>query len=581
MKPFAFCLTVLLACAAALADDAKVANVKAVSHDGQTFVTWTDVAEGEAGKDFRYNLYRSDQPITQDSLAAAELAISGIENNSACQYGYGMNAKSRIEPKRPMAIIVAGGQPLPEWSGLAVRTVEKDGRSFYAVVATDLSGKAVSQVVPSQSATTEAVEEKVAPIQPIKIGDSATRGQYAAVVKVTGAKNLPLMVNLHASSAQGGPGYDHGDYYLMWSRRDWGYRDGLPWEFTVHERDYGKDVGRRLEFNSRETMVRPDGMSTVETYWFGYYCKPQGSNDPPRAYNFTEMRALWMVRWVIDRYGVDPNRVYATGGSMGAWGSSTFAFRQAGLFAAVYPNRPRTKQRGLPALTKMTPPVLMPDGKTDYYERMDMTKFAVENHGDLPFLGWCCGRRDGFASFKEQVDMVAAMTAAHHGFAFAWNDGDHSSGAVPMREVMKYYPPQKFALNLSYPAFGNSSINDDIGSGELVEKTVTENGKERKVRVVKDGQLEGGINLGFDWTDVAETADSWSAKISNSLCRDAMTVDVTPRQCQQFKPKAGDKFKWSASSGQSGDVTADPWGLVTIEKLQIKPGQATELKISR
>src|SRR5437870_4166996 len=104
-------------------------------------------------------------------------------------------------------------------------------------------------------------------------------------------------------------------------------------------------------------------------------------------------------------------------------GRPAYAFHRPQVFAAVYPNRPRTIQRGLPALAgrKSDAKVLMNDGKTDYFERMNSVLFAGSHHEDLPFYGWCCGRRDGFASWQEQVEMVRALTRAHHGFAFAWN----------------------------------------------------------------------------------------------------------------------------------------------------------------
>ncbi len=59
---------------------------------------------GHAGKDFRYNLYRSDKPVTQDNLAGAELVIRGITNFSARQCG--MNAGSRLKPKLSTSVIV-------------------------------------------------------------------------------------------------------------------------------------------------------------------------------------------------------------------------------------------------------------------------------------------------------------------------------------------------------------------------------------------------------------------------------------------------------------------------------------------
>jgi len=60
-----------------------------------------------------------------------------------------------------------------------------------------------------------------------------------------------------------------------------------------------------------------------------------------------------LIAWAINMYHVDPTRVYAEGGSMGAWGTATFALRHPEVFAARYPNRPRRIQRGLPSLVKI------------------------------------------------------------------------------------------------------------------------------------------------------------------------------------------------------------------------------------
>ena len=569
----------LALCGLAAAAEVTVTDIQAVHRDGQTFVTWKDAAEGEAGQSFRYSLYRSDQPITQDNLGKAQLCMKGVFNNSAKLFGHAFWPKERLDPKLPTCVIKEGGKPLPMWSGLAVRTVETDGTAYYAVVATDLKSQPLSQVVPGQSATTKPLLEKAAPIQPIKVYDSKGRGRYWKVTQVTGKKGLPLSVSLHASSGRGGTASGNGDYYLYFSKKEWGYRDGLPGVFSVEERP--KHPDQHLILQSRDAIVTPAGTRAMETYWFGYVCVPQwAQHKEPRAYPFTERRMLWIIDWVIKKYGADPNRVYAGGGSMGAWGSSTFAFRHPELFAAVYPNRPRTRQRGRPGLVRIprNAKVMMDDGETDYFDRMNMVQFASNHHADLPFLGWCCGRHDGFASFKEQIDMVKALTKAHHGFAFAWNDGNHSSGSRPMGRVTKYYPRQKFALNKSYPAFGNSSIDDDLGTGE-VEKLV--DGRKRRVLEKGNGALEGGINLGFDWTDVVDLPDRWSARISNALNKDLMTVDITPRRAQAFKPKPGDTFKWTNSAGGGGDVTADRWGLVTAYKVPIKPGEPTVLSFEK
>lgn len=557
---------VYLAGSGAQAQQPEVTGIRAVHRHGQTFVTWKDVAEGEAGARFRYSLYRSDQPITQENLASAELCYHGVLNHSGKLFGSAFNQKDRLDPKKPMSILEEGGLPLPIGSGLAVHTARKDARAYYAVVATDEKRVPASKVVAGKSATTEAVDEKVAPIQPIKLYDSKSRGIYSPQTSITGQKGLPLFVELHASQGQGGGAGDYGDYYLYFGTPAMGYRDGLPGVFSVQERRFKS--GNTLILFMREAIEHPGGTRAMETYWFGYLCLPHAASHPePRAYPYTENRTLWNVDWVIKKYAADPVRVTAGGGSMGAWGSTTFAFRHPDLFAAVFPNRPRTRQRGLPSLindNKKRDKVLMDDGKTDYFERMDMVKFAAEHPADLPFYAWCCGRRDGFASWQEQVDMVKALAASKHGFAFAWNNGDHSSGAQPMEKVRKYYPPERFARNQSYPAFANSSLDGNLGNGDP-----------------KDGDLEGGINLGFLWRDLVDTEKNWSVKLRNDLAKNDMTVDVTPRRCQQFKTKPGDTVRWTSSLGDQGMAKADTAGLVTIPRLQIKAGEETTLTIAR
>jgi hypothetical protein len=281
---------------------------------------------------------------------------------------------------------------------------------------------------------------------------------------------------------------------------------------------------------------------------------------------------LWVIDWVRRKYDVNPNRIYGGGLSMGAWGSTTFGLRHPEIFAAIFAQMPRTWQRSLPDLNgKDVAKPLMDDGQTDYLDRMNMIKYVSEHHEDLPFYGWCIGRNDGYATWQEQVDMAKALAASRHGFAFAWNNGSHFEGDEPMgRLITKYYGPEKFALNVSYPAFSHSSIDDDLGSGELDEN-----------KKVKNGAKVGGINLGFLWKDLVDEAGTWSVTLSNDLAKAEMTVDVSLRRCQKFKARIGEKVTWTNSAGGSGNVTVDQWGLVTIGKVKIKPGEETVLTVKR
>ncbi len=42
------------------------------------------------------------------------------------------------------------------------------------------------------------------------------------------------------------------------------------------------------------------------------------------------------------------------------------------------------------------------------------------------------------------------------------------------------------------------------------------------------------------------------------------------RNCQWFKVKPGDNLQWMSSSGDAGEVVADQWGLVAVQKLVIR-----------
>ena len=111
---------------------------------------------------------------------------------------------------------------------------------------------------------------------------------------------------------------------------------------------------------------------------------------------------------------------------------------------------------------------------------------------------------------------------------------------------------------------GNSSINDNMGTGDP-----------------KEGDLDGGIDLSFDWKDVKDEEGKWSARLSNELAKNDMTADVTPRRCQKFRPEPGDKLTWTDSADNTGTVVADANGLATVTAVKIKPGAEMALTIGR
>lgn len=555
-RPACNLLIGLIACTATSLSAAPlhVTGIAALYHDGQTFITWKEVPPTTA-ESIRYALYQANQPITNQNIHSAHLLQWDIPSDAASVFG--PNVWSRV----PRAVIATGQSPLPNSVGLAVVTATEARRSYYAIVATDRSDHPLSEVVPGESATVQPTTEAPAPIQPIKVASDEDQDR--------GTSPRPLVLWLHG---HGGRESERGDAYLYMGTDEMGYRDGIPGVFTVQQRG-SPENGRWFEIRPRDLIRNPDGDRPLSTYWFGYEAEPQWSDRPARfAYPFTEQRLLWMLAWVSGHYPVDSERVYGFGESMGGWGMMTFALRHPEVFSAIYPMMPRMRQTMLASTVRRQPTVekrsaaraLLPDGRTNYFDRMDMVKFVAEHSGDLPFIGWSIGRHDGFATWREQVDMVHALEATHRGFAFAWNDGGHGAGTKPMQEVLRFYPMSRFALNLSYPAFSRSSLDSDPGDGDL-----------------QDGDKDGGINLGFAWSSVVDQADRWVVSISNALNHASMTVDITPRRAQQFRLVPGDTVRWTTSTGASGSATADRSGLVTVQRIVIQQDRPTQVILTK
>src|SRR5204863_275370 len=101
-------------------------------------------------------------------------------------------------------------------------------KSYYAVRVTDEKSVPLGRIVPGENAIVESVDEKVAPIQPLKLADSKDRGPYWKQTCISGEKGLPFHLSLHASQGQGGGAGDYGDVYLYFGTPEMGFHDGMP-----------------------------------------------------------------------------------------------------------------------------------------------------------------------------------------------------------------------------------------------------------------------------------------------------------------------------------------------------------------
>lgn len=332
-----------------------VAGIQAIQHDGQTFITWADAGTGATGANYRYNLYRSTSgPIT--NLSSATIVQQGIYNNSGQLIGpKPYNQGTRQTVSNPMVKTQNSSAAVPIWTGVAVYTNVGTASAYYAVITHDITGATGdSPVVAGANATTSAVSESVAVIQPILQipGTDASRqnGCLNCVVTPTSI-GQPLWLRLHPS---GGRAAAWGDYWAYWGNANMGYQDGTQSMFTIYQ-----DVTGTV-FNSgfaNQLILTPqDAVWTVggggnnlyanaqsETYWYGLNSSASFPNSYTPATNtgayifpVTKNKLSFIVPWAIARYQADPNRIFASGESMGGYGSSVWSLRQPNLFAGVF-----------------------------------------------------------------------------------------------------------------------------------------------------------------------------------------------------------------------------------------------------
>jgi hypothetical protein len=230
----------------------------------------------------------------------------------------------------------------------------------------------------------------------------------------------------------------------------------------------------------------------------------------------TERRLVALVAWIKANYpNLSPTAWRVGGGSMGAWGSLRFGLHHPELFGSIMASRPRWKVAGAGNTKIAIPdwesqsgleyaPAAMPklsdlDGAGSSLPHMDLLALVADPAKKTPWIGWCDGRRDPYVEFSENVAAVAALRANKRPFAFVWNDGDHGTGDI-LSQLTSTYGINPAGTGMPY--LSDSSRDQDPA---------------------KD--LVGGINVGFAWRNVVETASNWSCEISNKLGMTTVTVE--------------------------------------------------------
>jgi len=291
----------------------------------------------------------------------------------------------------------------------------------------------------------------------------------------------------------------------------------------------------RLGFNKAK-----DGVPWHD-YWWGDKFLRRNKDAYRDKLCPTEKRVLSTVEWVTRSFGVDRNRVYLAGLSMGGSGALGIGFSQGDVFAAVF--------------------VAVPAGARHFEYRTAGCKFP-----DPPPLVNVSSHMDKHSKGQERV--IGLCRDNRYSLAFTWGPFGHGDSVKtdPGNPAVLDFPWFVIRKDQAYPVFTNATTD---------RKYPGHNND-------KDPDQEGQINGYFRWRNIEDTVETFIMELrlvtKKELKRPvqippASVADVTLRRLQKFRPNKGKSYEWSVKNGdislQSGTVHPDADGLLTIPKVKI------------
>ncbi len=351
---------------AGMADPVQPTGLTASHRSGQSFVTWTELANDQ---NETYRVYRFDQPITAGNLDQASLLYEVPRDSSrfyADRYnvgGSGVWAARYLD----RYVIADGGFELSAGTGLLVWTLAdadftsgSSGDGYYAVTTVD-SGGVENRTDFSTENTLGPVAESVEsplPVEVAQVGDIRIFIQYMDLRSWNPTFHAPNGTNSYFGFLPFDPAIARSIQYAYTytlvepeSTVCGGSVPGkLPLILFLHPWQSNSYPPQTSPANYCAIELRP--VDTTETWWFGFArdhdYRVAGALDGGEVIaNFTERRVLRMI-YDLQRHPelaskVDWNRVYLVGHSMGGSGVLALALRYPQIFAAAYSSEPMTR----------------------------------------------------------------------------------------------------------------------------------------------------------------------------------------------------------------------------------------------
>ena len=277
-----------------------------------------------------------------------------------------------------------------------------------------------------------------------------------------------------------------------------------------------------------------------------------------------EKRVLDTLEWTIRTYGIDRDRVYVCGNSMGGQGAMGIGLNHGDIFAAIKANVPAGVWF---ASTRM--------GMTDAEGRdVPLEDIPFGRFPDPPVCIDYSSPADDWS--KDHEVLFRNMARCRYPFIAYWGNFRHANDdrrILHCNDIVHSFDWLSVRRNEAYAVFTNASCDDTPPWGRFPDA-----GSDRYTGDIAPGQ----VNAYFRWKAVEDTPESFAMdlwivspeELGSTMFTppETATADVTPRRLQSFPRIPGGKYLWSFGE-QSGEITADQNGLLTFPALELTAGK--------
>ena len=395
-------------------------------------------------------------------------------------------------------------------------------------------------------------------------GGRAYRDRFTIADPVSGGrKGAPLLVVLHWRGAGWpGKGVDLQTSVVDEKNRVYSAPDDFYILTLDDMRDYHVLFGR-----------------THDEYWWGAtpsYAGPVAADVPRimKGETSCEKRILDTVEWTVRTLGIDRNRVYICGNSMGGQAAEAIGLAHGEVFAAVNANVPATCWFAAARLG-----FVRADGSDD--EEWSTERFAEPP----PLVDWS-GVDDTWSRGREVVYRnVAKRKWAMIGL---WGDYGHCGDVVAAREkndLVEKFDWLSVKKNEAYPAFTRADSDDALPWPFSVWKPKTAwfsgwkgDVVSAEMDVAERAKVCGQVNGFFRWRVLSDNDEGLSMELWIASAEELSTrhftppewtdVDVTLRRIQSQRLRSAKGVKWMYGA-MFGMAFRDSHGALTIPRLRI------------